>query len=329
MKFQWFIGIDISKKTFDAAIHCPSDARKSVHCKFDNADNGFCNFTEWLAGHGVDLDEAFACMENTGIYGMQLAAFLDGRIACCILNALQIKRSMGIVRGKNDKADSIMIARFCYLYRDEIKPTKLPSKALQTMRVLYAERERIIKALKIEKTIASELGIALSANAQQRMDVRMRQFENDLKAIDRELLEVVNENPDIKKNYELATSVVGVGLVNALLMIIHSYNFERITDSRPFACYCGIAPFDHVSGTSVKGKTRVSHLGNKQIKAQLTNAARSAVINDPEIRRYYNRKQSEGKHHGVIMNAIKFKIVTRVYATVKRGTPFVKLRQAG
>jgi hypothetical protein len=52
-------------------------------------------------------------------------------------------------------------------------------------------------------------------------------------------------------------------------------------------------------------------------------------MNDPELRRYYKRKRDEGKEHGVVMNAVKFKIILRVYATVRRGIPFVRLRQAG
>jgi hypothetical protein len=65
------------------------------------------------------------------------------------------------------------------------------------------------------------------------------------------------------------------------------------------------------------------------VKANLSNAARSAIKNDPELRLYYDRKAKEGKEHGVIMNAVKFKLITRVFAVVKRRTPFVKLRQAG
>ena len=90
-----------------------------------------------------------------------------------------------------------------------------------------------------------------------------------------------------------------------------------------------MAPFEHISGTSIRGKTRVSHIANKRIKANLNNAARSAVQNDPELRIYYDRKAKDGKEHGVIMNAIKFKLITRVFAVINRGTPFVRIRQAG
>ena len=117
--------------------------------------------------------------------------------------------------------------------------------------------------------------------------------------------------------------------------MIDSLGIHRISDTiflsrQPFYPFCGLtAPFENRSGTSYRGKTRVSHLANKQIKANLSNAARSAIQNDPELRLYYDRKAKEGKEHGVIMNAVKFKLITRVFAVVKRRTPFVKLRQAG
>jgi transposase len=98
---------------------------------------------------------------------------------------------------------------------------------------------------------------------------------------------------------------------------------------QPFYILCSLtAPFKNRSGTNYRGKTRVSHLANKRIKANLSNAVRSAIQSYPKIRLYYDRKAKEGRT-GVIINAVKFKLLTRVFAVVKRRTPFVKLRQAG
>lgn len=329
MKNRWFIGVDISKKTFDAAVFSQGKPSRSLHARFENTPSGYKNFKKWLTQHCVNLSEVFVCMEHTGIYGLGLASFIEGTVAYCIVNPLQVKRSMGIVRGKSDKVDAFMLARYCYLYREELKPTQLPSKTLQQLRVLFSERERIVKALQVEKAVLSELTPVLGERARQRLQGRMERLKEDLCSVEKELLETVQSDLSIARNYELATSVIGVGMVNAILFIIYSSNFVSITEPRSFACYSGIAPFEHSSGTSVRGKTRVSHLANKQIKTQLTNAARSAIVNDPELRRYYKRKRDEGKEHGVVMNAVKFKIVLRVYATIRRGKPFVTLRQAG
>jgi transposase len=329
MEIKWFIGVDISKLFFDAAIYDKGESKGFQHSKFNNNPSGYKNFVKWLGKQGVILSSTLICMEHTGVYGIGLACFLEKKALYCVVNPLQIKRSMGLNRGKNDKIDAQGIARYCYLHREELKPSKLPSESLQSLRLLLTERTRIVKAAQIEKAVISELSQSMSMPSKTRIQERLKRLSQDIKAVEKELLEIIESKEEIKKNYKLSTSVTGIGLVNALLMIVYSNNFEGISNARSFACYSGIAPFEHTSGTSIRGKTRVSHLANKQIKSQLTNAARSAVIYDPEIKKYYKRKKDEGKEHGVIMNAIKFKLVSRVYATVKRGTPFVTLRKSG
>ncbi len=74
-------------------------------------------------------------------------------------------------------------------------------------------------------------------------------------------MEQVIENDDaVYNNYSLARSVVGIGLVNSILFIIYSNNFQGFEDARQYACYSGVAPFENTSGTSIRGRTRVSHL---------------------------------------------------------------------
>ena len=158
---------------------------------------------------------------------------------------------------------------------------------------------------------------------------RIKMFSADINCIEKEIEQIINSEPSLKNNYKLIKSVVGIGLVNSVMFMLYTRNFQAFTDARKYACYGGVAPFENSSGTSLKGKTRVSHMANKRIKVNLSNAARSAIQNDPELRMYYDRKAKEGKEHGVIMNAIKFKLITRVFAVVERGTPYVKMRQAG
>ncbi len=182
---------------------------------------------------------------------------------------------------------------------------------------------------KSEKIVLGELKRVNSDSTLARIKSRLAVFSEDIKAIEKEMELIINSEPNVERNFRLLKSVIGIGLVNSVFFIVYTCNFVSFTDPRKYACYGGIAPFENSSGTSYHGKTRVSQLANKRIKANLSNAARSAVQNDPELRLYYNRKEKEGKEHGVIMNAVKFKLITRAFAVVKRGTPFVKIRQAG
>lgn len=330
MKFKWFVGVDISKKTLDATLFDKMALKKSPHIVVSNNLKGFKKLLKWLSKQCFLLDEFLICMEHTGVYGNDLAIFLDQKhIAYSMVSPLHIKRSLGLTRGKNDKVDSFLISRFCYLHREELKLSKLPLVTIQNLRGLINERERLVKMQTVEKLVLKELEKQNSEASIERIKARLSYFRRDINSIENEMEQIINADADIKKNYILIRSIIGIGLINAVLFIVYSVNFQGFSDARKYACYSGIAPFENSSGTSIRGKTRVSHLANKRLKANLSNGARSAVQNDPELRLYYNRKAQEGKEHGVIMNAVKFKLITRVFAVVNRGTPFVKMRQAG
>lgn len=329
MNYKWFVGIDISKKTLDVVLYKKELQKKSPHCQVTNNSNGFNKLIKWFIEQNVKLKDTLFCMEHTGIYGMELASFLDNRANYCLESPIHIKRSLGLTRGKNDKVDAFQISRFCYLHREELTPGKLPAKTMLMLKSLINERERLVKVRTIDKIILKELNYKENSTCIVRAKNRINILTIDIDQVEDEIEEAIKKDLKIERNYKLAKSVTGIGLVNAVMFIVFTNNFSSITEARKYACYSGIAPFEHTSGSSIRGKTRVSKLANRRIKVNLTNGARSAIINDPEIKLYYKRKKEEGKEHGTIMNAIKFKLITRVFATVKRGTPYVKLRQAG
>jgi transposase len=329
MKRNCFIGIDISKKTLDVVIYDQEKKSSKTHFIVNNELKGFKEMIKKIKSEGVNLNEAFVCLEYCGIYGFELGLFLEGKVDFCFCSPLHIKRSLGLTRGKNDKLDAFKIARFSFLFRDELSPSSMPSETMLKLKTLMGERNRVIKGITIEKQVLNELSAQLNKNAIKRTNKRLSILTADIKAIEQEVKELIMCEPELKKSYDLLISITGIALVNATMMILCTNNFEGITNARSFACYCGVAPFEYRSGTSIRGKTKVSHLANKKMKADLTNAARSAVVHDPEMRIYYKRKREEGKEHGTVMNAVKFKIITRAFAVINRGTPFVKLRQAG
>ena len=200
---------------------------------------------------------------------------------------------------------------------------------MSKLKTLIGERYRVVKAVTIEKQVLKELSSQLDNKAIIRAKHRLKILTTDIKAIESEINELIMSSPALKKSYELLHSITGIALVNATIMILCTNNFEGITNARSFACYCGVAPFEHSSGTSIRGRTKVSNLANKRMKADLTNAARSAIVHDPEMRIYYKRKRAEGKEHGLSSGVFLLTIITRAFAVIKRGIPFVKLRQAG
>ena len=146
-----------------------------------------------------------------------------------------------------------------------------------------------------------------------------------IKHIEKEIYEIMSANVSVSANYSLIQSIVGIGQINAATIIVMTENFTKFDSPRKFACYCGVAPFEHTSGTSIRGKTRTSKLAAKDLKVLLTRAAITAMVHDPQIKAYYARKVAEGKHKASVINAIRAKIIYRCFAVVKRQTPFVKL----
>ena len=118
-------------------------------------------------------------------------------------------------------------------------------------------------------------------------------------------------------------SIPGIGRVTALYLITITQVFARFANGRKFACFAGVAPFEYRSGSSIRGKTKVSPLANKKIKSLLHMASLSAVRYDPELRLYYKRKKEEGKHSMLVLNNIKFKLIQRAFAVINRQTPYV------
>jgi transposase len=193
------------------------------------------------------------------------------------------------------------------------------------MKRLMSERDRYVNHKRMLEQTKTDMEALDSKSTNSRTRRMLDEVKSVIEEIEEEMLTLIQKDPALNRNYELLTSITGIGLVNAINTMIYTNNFEAFDNARQYACFVGVAPFSHESGTSVKGRTKVSHPGNKHLKADLTQGAKSAAFWDAELRLYYQRKIKEGKSYGTVINAIKFKIIERMFAVVKRGTPFVKM----
>ena len=136
------------------------------------------------------------------------------------------------------------------------------------------------------------------------------------------IAELIHNDEALLRNYSLLKSIRGIGNVNAWMTIAFTENFTSFTNPRSYAVYVGVIPFDHSSGTSIKGRKRVSHIANKELKQELNQAAKSAIQWDKEMRAYADKKLLT-KHYGIVLNNVKFKLILRMFAVVKRGENYV------
>ena len=145
----------------------------------------------------------------------------------------------------------------------------------------------------------------------------LKALAKDISKIEEEIDALVKEDSSLSCQTKLATSVPGVGRMTALNVILSTGEFERITEVKQFACYAGVAPFEHTSGSSVRGKTRVSKMANMNLKKLLHLAAMSAIQCNEELRVYYQRKVGAGKNKMSVLNAVRNKLIGRIFACVK------------
>ena len=149
-------------------------------------------------------------------------------------------------------------------------------------------------------------------------------MEKAVKSIEKEIDQLIQKDEQLKKMFDLMISITGVGPVVAINMIVLTDEFKKFEGPKQFSCYSGVAPFEHSSGSSIRGRSRVSHLANKKIKTLLHLAAMAAINAKGELRDYYQRKIAAGKNKMSIINAIRNKIVHRIFAVINRGTAFQK-----
>lgn len=328
MKKKWFIGIDISKKTLDVVIYDSSKKHSDSenYRRLTNDKEGYATLLSWFKKRRIVPDEVIIGLEHTGTYSFDLRLFLEThKMDYCAFNPLHLKRSLGLVRGKNDKVDAERIAYFTYLHREELTYSRLSGSTILQLQELSAERKRFITQQAGYKALLTDNNKHPQTSTLCRAKNMVEVLEEEIKSVEEEMNVLIEKDRSIAKNYQLLTSIKGIGSINAISTIIHTNNFEAFETARQYACYLGIAPFALSSGTSIKGKTQVSHMGAKILKADLSQAAKSAIVWDKELKEYYERKMKEGKAFGVVLNAVKFKLVCRMFAIVKRGTPFVEL----
>lgn len=332
MKKTEFIGIDISKDSIDCALVNIDKPGSFKDKKFKNELEGFEEMEQWLVKHKVVFKSSLFCMEHTGTYGLLLFSWLSQKeYDFCVEPGLQIKRSLGMTRGKDDKVDARRIANYALIHVQKLKLFLFPSDQIVYLKQLLTYREQLVRnRTSFKNSIKNhEQYERITGKKNITEDIKNMIAVHDarIKQVEKEITEAIESNEELKKNFDLAISVKGIGLVIAAFMLVTTNNFTGFEDGRQYACYSGIAPFGNTSGISIRGKTMVSNLANKTIKTMLSRGANSASKWDPELKSYFNRKLAEGKDHKVVMNAISCKLVNRVFAVVKRQTPFITTYQ--
>ena len=320
---QHVIGADLSKRTIDLFCHLSHS-----HLLIENNVRGYKQMMKWMKEQRINFSQAMIVMEHTGLYSFCFENFLHAnQIVFSKVSALAVKRSMGLVRGKSDKIDAKRLADYGFEKKARLSTEAITSKELQRLQLLYVTRERLVRhkaALVNSVKEYQNIGLSAKDSVMQSQTKLIRSFEKEIKKLETEMDAFIQNDSSIRQNQALLQSIKGVGKVLSIAMIIKTKNFTRFSNARKFACFCGTAPFEHTSGTSIKGKTKVSHLADKRMKTLLDLSAKSTIQYDKELREYYLRRTENGKSKMSTINIVRNKILYRMFAVIKRQTPFVE-----
>lgn len=211
MLFTYYLGIDISKMTLDAAL-IVGEGKIVGQTKVTNDKKGFRELMLWMKKQKVGQSEVLMCAEHTGVYGYDLQVWLDDNDYCfSFVSPLEIKKSLGIRRGKNDTVDAVRIAEYAYIRRESIQLSHKPSEVIFQLRSLLSERKFYVRthsSLLARKDAQHKYETPIS---RRRREATLNRTSKYIKSLDREMEVLIKQVPDILRNYNLIRSINGIG----------------------------------------------------------------------------------------------------------------------
>ena len=327
MNKNWFIGIDVSKKTLDASIFVAGEViNRFPHIQVRNEKQGFKELLRWAKKQDVNTKDTLFGLEFTGYYSDALEQFLTGKKLCyTMLPTTVVKHYQRGTRDKNDKTDSAKIADYLFRFNGTecIKQRVLPSKAMQELKALKSERK-----FYVQQRVACEnrQNVAKSKQEQKHLQKAIDLFNEQIELIEQQMAEVVTSDEEIYLTYTRLLTIPGIGPVNAINTIANTQNFTAFETARQYAKYVGVAPSEHSSGTSVRWRGRPSPHADLQAKADLSMAAMRAVEFSCDMSIYYERKLGNRPNDKDVkkkaLNAVKFQLIKMMFAVVRQDRVF-------
>lgn len=310
------VGIDVSKEKLDVALL--RESGKFRDKVVANTRKGFEELLAWLAKQ--EVTRAHICMEATGAYWEELAEFLaDAGFEVSVVNPLLIRKyseSLG-ERSKTDKIDARVIARFCAERRPE--RWQAPSKAVRGLRALVRRRESLVELRTEElnrRDSASQPPVLESINKV------IAHLNEQIALIEKQIRQHIDSDPTLKQQRELLQSVPGIGKVVSAMLLSHYGGELRFGTSKQAVAFAGLDTCLRESGSSVRGKPRMSKRGHSAIRGTLYMPAVVTMTKTAWGKAFAGRLAQAGKPSMVVIGAVMRKMLAIAYGVLKSGQPF-------
>ncbi|MCB0462764.1 MAG: IS110 family transposase [Flavobacteriaceae bacterium] len=304
-------GIDVSKKVLDIY------SQLTGHHQFTNEEKGFKRLVKLLPKN------ALVVMEATGYYHYRLAQYLYKKgLSVSVVNPLSVKRfiQMKLSKVKTDKSDAKAICEYGILNEVPMYNalTQVQAECLQLFRLLdsYLKQRTATKnKIKGEESLGKPSKAVYSS-----LKRNLRHLDKEIKVIEERLLELVKKDQQVQLT--LLKSIPGMGVKTALFLIVVTDGFKKFENSKQLCSYVGITPTIRQSGSSVRGKSRISKVGNRKLRNLLFLCAFSACKHNKACRELYERIVAKGKSKKLALIAVANKLLKQAFAIAKSGLPY-------
>jgi transposase len=323
-----WIGIDVSKATLDLALS--DDQGRILHeqqiANTDRAIKGLLN--RWQRKYGLSKEDCLACLEPTGHYTITtLHTLVELELPTWLAHPRDIQKSIGVQRGKSDAIDARRIAEYARRFKDKARLFTADSLKLEKVKHLLTRRKQLVRERKRYHLQIKDWNPCLGEDLKKTFDrfakKQIKVLEKAIGDVEAMIEQELAKDEQVKRQYELVRSVPGVGPVLGAYMLATTDGFKRFATPRALACQAGVVPFDYSSGTSLKSRPSVSQQADRDLKSLLHMAVLGVIQHPGDLQDYYLRKVAEGKAKMAVINALRNKLIHRIYAVLQRNEPYV------
>ena len=311
----YFLGIDVAKAKLDCTLRLPNG--KSRAKVVPNSPEGFSQLTAWL--DSKDARDTHVCMEATGVYWEGIAQFLSTQgFTVSVVNPAQIKAygASRLARTKTDAVDARLIADFCaernppawQPFSDDelaLRALVLRLDALQTMRTQESNRLEVSRGA-----------------VRQGIQDHLNWLDEQIKSVTKAINDHIDANPGMKDKKALLDSIPGLGERTIAILLAFIGDPSRFGNSRQAAAFAGLDPRQHESGSSVKGKPRLSKVGHAFLRKALYMPAMVALYKTDWGKRFKDRLAASGKPAKLIIGAMMRKLLHVAFGVLKSEKKF-------
>jgi transposase len=321
--FEYFVGTDMASDSFVACVGTAPWKIIEKPVEFENHEDGYAFFLDWLKAHGFKSENTVVCMEATGVYSEGLAYFLSAsEYVVAVESPLNIQRKFPLNTSKTDWLDCQYIAEYACRYVDKLAFWQPRNEILEQVKLLLTTRQQFSVQLAAHKNALHAVNRkkVSSAVAKQAHQDIIQQIGKLIRDIDAEIRRLIESDPTFKQTLLLLLSIPGIGLQLAAHLLIA---MQTTLDPRKLAAYIGICPYQHESGTSVYAPPTSRHFGPPALRKLLYLAACSVRTHRKEFRQYFLRKTTEGKPGKLVLNNIQNKLLKVACAVVSTQKPYI------